>query len=194
MRYDRKWGPRRRVKHHGNLRELFDDLVGAGEKRWRDGEAKRLSGLEVNREYEPRRLLDRQIGDGGALQDAVDLAGRAPHQRLDIGPVGHEAALGDEIVPAIEHWQAVLRGKGDKARAVEDGKAVRKDDDSVELLGSCGAEGRLELLRCLGRDQCEAHLQRTCGSLGRGELALGGGLAWIVERADAVAPGERAGQ
>src|SRR5262245_19480652 len=85
-------------------RGLLDDLVGAGEKPWRDGEAKRLSCLEVNREYEPRRLLDRQIGDGGALQDAVDLAGRAPHQRLDIGPVGHEAAFGDEIVPAVEHW------------------------------------------------------------------------------------------
>jgi len=43
----------------------------------------------------------------------------------------------------------VLRGKGDDARAVEDGKAVREDDESVELLGSCGAEGRLELLGCL---------------------------------------------
>jgi hypothetical protein len=40
----------------------FDDLVGAGEDRWRDGEAERLRSLEINDQLEFGRLLDWQIG------------------------------------------------------------------------------------------------------------------------------------
>src|SRR6516225_7440422 len=37
----------------------FDDLVGAGEDRWRNRQAQRLGGLEVDDQLELRRLLDR---------------------------------------------------------------------------------------------------------------------------------------
>jgi hypothetical protein len=37
----------------------FDDLVGAGEDRWRDGEAEFLRGLEIDDQLEPCRLLNR---------------------------------------------------------------------------------------------------------------------------------------
>ena len=47
----------------------LDDLVGAGEDRWRHGEAERLRGLEVDHQLEFRRLLDRQIGWLGAVED-----------------------------------------------------------------------------------------------------------------------------
>src|SRR5262245_44944048 len=181
-------------KKGADRRPLLNHLVGSLQDGGRQLEAEGLRSLEVDREYEPRRLLDWQFGGGGALQDAVDLAGCAPHQHLYIGPVGHEAALDDEIAPAVEHRQTVLRGKRDDVRAVEDGKAVREDNESVELLRSCGAEGRLELLGRLGRDRRECHLQRGCGSLGRGELTLGRGLAWVVEHADAPAPGKRTAQ
>ena len=36
----------------------FDDLVGAGEDRWRHREAQCLSGIEVDDELEPGWLLD----------------------------------------------------------------------------------------------------------------------------------------
>ena len=49
----------------------------SGQQRFRDREAKRLGGLEVDDEFEFRRLLNRQIGFF-ALEDAADVAGREP--------------------------------------------------------------------------------------------------------------------
>src|ERR1700721_2321993 len=61
-------GPTRRVS--------FDDLVGAGEGRLRagggglrHGEAERLGGLEIDDQLEGGRLLHRQIGRLGAVED-----------------------------------------------------------------------------------------------------------------------------
>src|SRR5262249_55758665 len=42
-------------------RSLFDHLVGAGEQRWRDGQAERLGGDQIDDEIELGRLLDRQV-------------------------------------------------------------------------------------------------------------------------------------
>src|SRR5215467_14440365 len=39
----------------------FDDLVGAGEDRWRHGEAERLGGVQVDNQFECGRLLDWQV-------------------------------------------------------------------------------------------------------------------------------------
>ena len=50
-------GTRSKMQTH-NLLRLFDDLVGAGEDRWRDCQAERLGGLQVDHQLESRRLLD----------------------------------------------------------------------------------------------------------------------------------------
>jgi hypothetical protein len=55
----------------------FDYLIGAGEERRRDVEAKRPRGLQVSDEFERGRLLDRQVGGLGAARDAVDNFGGA---------------------------------------------------------------------------------------------------------------------
>jgi hypothetical protein len=47
----------------------FDHFVGSGEDRWRHGQAEPLRCLEIDHQLEGGRVLDRQIGRLGALQD-----------------------------------------------------------------------------------------------------------------------------
>jgi hypothetical protein len=48
---------------------LFDHLVGAGEQRERDGEAKRLCCFEIDDQLDPRYLHHRQIGRLSPLEN-----------------------------------------------------------------------------------------------------------------------------
>jgi hypothetical protein len=61
-----EWG---RGTGTADARLSLDDLVGAGEDRWRNGEAERLGGVEIDDQLEVGRLLDRQIGGLGAFCD-----------------------------------------------------------------------------------------------------------------------------
>ena len=63
-------------------------------------EAERLGGLEIDHQFVLGRRLHRQVGGLLALEDAVDVAGRAPVLVDVIGPVGNQAAGGDEVAVA----------------------------------------------------------------------------------------------
>src|SRR5882757_8196927 len=52
---------------------LFDYLVGAGEQRLRDREAEHAGGLDVDDQFEPRRLHHRQLRGLGTLEDAAGI-------------------------------------------------------------------------------------------------------------------------
>ena len=55
-------------------------------------EAERLGGLEVDHQFELGRRLHRQVGRLLALENAIDVAGRAPELVDPIRPVGDQAA------------------------------------------------------------------------------------------------------
>ena len=72
----------------GSRARTFNYLVGAGEHRRRNSNAKRLSGLEVDRHLVFCRCLHRQVGGFLALENAIDVSSRAPVLIDWIGPVG----------------------------------------------------------------------------------------------------------
>src|SRR5215470_12505199 len=59
---------------------LLDHLISARQQRRHDCQAERLRRLEVDDQFELRRLLDGKIGGPGALEDSIYVRGAAPRQ------------------------------------------------------------------------------------------------------------------
>jgi hypothetical protein len=79
----------------------FDHLVGAGEERRWHVETERLGGLQINDQLILGRSLHRKVGRLLTLEDTNDVAGRLPVLIDLIGPVGDQAASGDEIAEGV---------------------------------------------------------------------------------------------
>src|SRR5438552_14409293 len=74
------------------LAHSFDHLVGAGEQRRRHVEAERPGGLEADHQFELRRLLHREVGGLGALENLINVGRSTPGQVRKTCPVGDESA------------------------------------------------------------------------------------------------------
>jgi hypothetical protein len=68
------------------LANLFDHVVGAGEKRFRDGQSDRLCGLEVYDQLEFGRQLNRQLRGICTLENEIDIRCCAAEQIRRIVP------------------------------------------------------------------------------------------------------------
>jgi hypothetical protein len=62
-------------------RALFDHLVGDSQQRRRHGQPERIRRFQIEDQLEFRRLLHRQFGRIGALENAVDIVRRPPEDR-----------------------------------------------------------------------------------------------------------------
>src|SRR5215831_16760347 len=88
---------------------LFDHLIGAGEYRRRNYEAKRLGGLEIDYQLILGRRLHRKICWLFTLEDAIDVAGGAPVLVNKIGSIGYQTAGDDEVAFVVDGWQFMSR-------------------------------------------------------------------------------------
>src|SRR5882762_1274490 len=67
-------------------------LVDAAEDRLRHGQPERFGGLEIDHQLEPGRLLDRQIGWRGALEDLPGVNAELAKDTGEPGSVADQAA------------------------------------------------------------------------------------------------------
>src|SRR6516162_2182127 len=82
---------------------LFDDLVGAGEDRWRDCQAERLGGFEIDHQLEGRRLLDRQISGFCAVEDFCGVNAGQAKGGGEARSITDQAAGYGEFTQRIDH-------------------------------------------------------------------------------------------
>ena len=108
----------------------FDYLVGAGEHRCRNCESQRLSRLEVDDKLILRRRLHRHVCGLFAFEDAIDVTGRLPPHVDAIGPIGEQAAGGDEGAIEVDRGQLVPRRKRDDQIAMKQRPPARGHDQT----------------------------------------------------------------
>src|SRR5262249_37513029 len=83
---------------------LFDHLVGTGEQRRRNCEAKRLGGLEIDYQLVLGRRLYRETGRLFTLKDTINIKSGLPCLLHQIGAVRNQPTIGDKSAPGIDRW------------------------------------------------------------------------------------------
>src|SRR5712691_1537148 len=125
---------------------LLGNLVRPQQERGRDGQAKPLCGLEIDRKLKLGRLLDGQLGRLGPFQNPVDIPGSDTPSFLEVVSVGDETTGGNEPPLAAHRRQPVPRRELDDAGlASSHDERVWSHDEAVWPLSKDGGEYRFEL-------------------------------------------------
>src|SRR4051794_23740390 len=82
----------------------FDHLVGAGEQRCRDREAERLSGLEIDHQFEFGWLQDGQVPGILTLQNPPSVSADLAIPVSKAGAVAHQTASYDVVATTVNRW------------------------------------------------------------------------------------------
>src|SRR5438874_10236069 len=86
---------------HGRL---FDHLVGAGQEGGWDRQTDFSSGLQIDDQFEPSRLLDGQLGRFASFENFPNKVGRYRHHLRKVGTVGDETARVDTFAERMQDW------------------------------------------------------------------------------------------
>src|SRR5215510_8739739 len=103
----------------------FDHLVGEREHLRRQSKAERLRGLQVEKEFEFGRQLDRQVAGFCPLQNAIDIGSGLSGWLYVVDPIASKAATHHEIGQLIHRVQTM--------------SCCERDDQALIL--SCGSAG-----------------------------------------------------
>src|SRR6266478_975364 len=123
----------------------FDDLVGAGEDRWRHGQAERLGGVEVDDQFKCRRLLHWQIGRLGALKDLSGINAGLVIGSREARSVADQAAGSRKFTRLIDRRKAMARRQLDELAASAEEERIGADDERAGLQLDEGCESGIDL-------------------------------------------------
>src|SRR5216684_6169112 len=124
----------------------FDHLVSLGKQRGRHGEAERIRGPAIYDEFELGRLLDREVGGLGPLQDLVHESGSAPVEDDEARAVGHQAPIVRELAKAIHGREAAAGSQGHDPGSMRKSEGVIEGDEGLSVASRGSGERRLEAL------------------------------------------------
>jgi hypothetical protein len=78
------------MRDNRNFPHSFYHFVGDGEQHRRDREAERFGGFLVDSQFKFGWRLNRQVSRFDALEDAINISGRALKQIADVNPIGDQ--------------------------------------------------------------------------------------------------------
>src|SRR6516164_1640508 len=136
---------RRNTAREQRRRTSFDDLVGAQEDRWRDRQAERLSSLEIDHQLEFCRLLDRQIGRLGAVENFSDVNADLAMDRRKAGAIADQTASLGVYAPRINRRNRLTHGQCYQLLAMAFEKGISLDDQPIGAQLGEGGEGGVGL-------------------------------------------------
>src|SRR5262249_7266806 len=162
----------------------FDYLVGAREQWWRHFEAERFSGLEIDHQLVFGRCLHRQIGGFLALEDAIDVACRAPKIIDRISSVGHQAAVSYEVARIVDRRQFVPGRKPDDQIAMDQCQRAPRNDQAAVRAARESRNRALDLTGIAHVDWGQFDAERWGHGLDCAELANSCGYGGITYDGD----------
>src|SRR6266851_6264189 len=109
----------------------LDHLVGDGEQLAWNIDAERLRGPAVDHQLVLGRRLHRKVGGLLALQDAINVAGRAPERIGCIGSIGDQATADSVVADRIDRGQSVAGRARDDQFAMDRRERARRHDQAA---------------------------------------------------------------
>ena len=125
----------------------------------RDRQSER--GLQVDNQVEPSRLLDRQIGGLGALQDLVDERGSTLEILLEHLPVGQQTAGLDKLAPLVNRRQPVLRCEREYPGLLLEYWGTRFHQNCLVVVGGTGGESPVDFSRFADQSPGDPQAERA---------------------------------
>ena len=134
-------------------------------------EAERLGRLQVDHEFVLVRNLHWKVAGLLALQDAVDISGRASVRIDRIKPISGQPAGVDEKVLEVDCGQFVPRRQRDDQIAMDDRQAACRHDQTAIPVARKLRYAPLDLIGVAQVDRAQLYPERWRSGLDYGELA-----------------------